>query len=146
MPPRRRKKQKWGDQCDAKNALCAALVEGPLHRPDVENGEPDETVEQLTEHFNVRKEVAECGEFDAFKRWLNDIRDSINTSVPRAEADKEAFAIFIKNNPKHEEAANGSYPECSGGVGRPKATKKGHGERKAQTDATRTIAQQLQKL
>jgi len=48
------------------------------------------------------------------KHRLNDIGDSINTSVPRAEADKEVFAIFIKNDPKHQEAVNGSYPEWEG--------------------------------
>lgn len=116
MPPRRRKKQKWGDQCDAKNALYAALVEGqiPLERPDTENGEPDETDEQLKEYFNVREEVAAYGEFDAFRRRLNDIRDSINKSIPRAEQDKIALAIFVKNNPKHQEAATGSHPEWEG--------------------------------
>jgi len=58
--PRCKKKQPRGNQCNAKNDLCVALVKGQMSfdAPDIENGEPHEPVKQLTEHFNVRKEVA----------------------------------------------------------------------------------------
>jgi len=111
MPPKK-KKQDWLHS-DARAALYAAIMAGqiPLHVPQGET----ETTDQLFQHFNVRSEVVEYGEFEQhFKRRLKALRENILTTRSRADEDKEAFDVFVKNHPKSDIAANGLYPEWEG--------------------------------
>lgn len=128
MPPKRRKRGEkppdafdhdadtdWGHS-DAKAALYAAIVEGeiPLKIPDAAQGEVEDE-ETLWEFFCIRPEVHNYGGFDKhFKRRLNACREQVQAGRSRAEIDQEAFDIFVKNHPKHSEAANGDYPEWEG--------------------------------
>lgn len=94
---------------DARLALYAAIVEGEIPLNGVNEDE-----DTLWDYFNKRPEVHNHGEFRLFQSRLESLRDIIKRDCGRAEEDKLAFDIYIKNHPKAETSAKGGYPEWEG--------------------------------